>query len=62
MPRGKSGRIVVEVEPDLKGRLHATLALDGLTVKEWFVERAKDYVDTRAVLASRRKGARNGGQ
>ena len=62
MPRGRSGRIVVEVERELKGRLHATLALDGLTVKEWFVERATDYVQTRAVLATRRKGGRNGGQ
>ena len=57
MPRGKSGRIVVEVDEDLKGRLHATLALDGLTVKEWFVERAEHYVDSRAALAVRRKGA-----
>jgi hypothetical protein len=59
MPRGPSGRIVVQVEPELKGRLHATLAMDGLTVKEWFVMRATDYVKERAVLASRRKGARN---
>ena len=62
MPRGKSGRIVVEVERELKGRLHATLALEGRTVKEWFVERATDYVEDRAVLASRRKGVRNGGK
>lgn len=60
MPRGKSNRIVVEVEPELKGRLHATLAMDGLTVKEWFVDCATGYVRNRAVLASRRKGARNG--
>jgi hypothetical protein len=59
MPRGRSGRIVVEVEPELKGRLHATLAMDGLTVKEWFVTRATDYVRRRAVLASRPKGASN---
>jgi hypothetical protein len=54
--------MVVEVEPDLKGRLHATLALDGLTVKQWFVESATDYVERRGALASRRKGARNGGK
>jgi hypothetical protein len=62
MPRGPSGRIVVEVEQELKGRLHATLALDGLTMKDWFVERATDYVETRGVLASRRRGTRNGGR
>jgi len=60
MPRGRSGRIVVEVEQELKGRLHATLALDGLTVKQWFVDRATDYVESRAVLAPRRKGAGDG--
>ena len=51
MPRGRSGRMVVEVEKELKGRLHATLALDGLTVKEWFVEQASDYVKNRSVLS-----------
>ena len=59
MPRGKSGRIVVEVEQELKGRLHATLALDGLTVKQWFIERATDYVERRGALAPRRKGTRH---
>lgn len=52
MPRGRSGRIVVEVEKELKGRFHATLALDGLTVKEWFVEQASDYVESRSVLSA----------
>jgi len=62
MPRGKSGRIVVEVEQELKGRLHATLALEGLTVKQWFVDHATDYVERRGALAPRRKGARDGGK
>jgi hypothetical protein len=45
--------MVVEVEKELKGRLHATLALDGLTVKEWFVEQASDYVERRSALSPR---------
>ena len=52
MPRGASGRVVVEIEPELKGRLHATLALERRTLKEWFVEQASDYVARRSVLAN----------
>ena len=50
MPRGTSGRIVVLIEPELKRRLHAGLALEGRTLKQWFVERAKDYVANRSAL------------
>ena len=42
--RGKSGRIVLEVDPTFKHRLHAKLAGDGLTLKEWFVKRAEAYL------------------
>ncbi len=43
--RGKSGRIVLEVDPAFKHRLHARLASDGLTLKDWFVERAEAYLE-----------------
>ena len=52
MARGASGRVVVEIQPELKGRLHATLALEGRTLKDWFVKQASDYVATRSLLAS----------
>ncbi len=35
---------MIEVEPALKNRLHAHVALEGRTLKEWFVERAQDYL------------------
>ena len=41
---GNSGRVVVEVDPDLKKELHATLMRDGLTLKDWFVKSAEDYL------------------
>lgn len=45
MPVGDSGRIVLEVEPDLKRRLYSALALDHhLTLKDWFVARAREYL------------------
>ena len=42
--RGPSGRIVVEIEPGLKRHLYSRLAINGLTLKEWLVKHARDYV------------------
>ena len=43
MARGESGRIVIEIEPQTKKRLYASLALSGSTLKDWFLKRAADY-------------------
>lgn len=48
MARGPSKRIVVEVDdPELKRDLHAALAADDVTMKEWFQEYASKYLATR---------------
>lgn len=44
MSIGDSGRIVIEIEPDLKRALHATLGREGQTLKNWFVVRAEEYL------------------
>lgn len=44
MARGPSGRIVVEVPPELKRRLHSRLAGDGRSLKGWFVEHVNAYL------------------
>ena len=44
MSIGSSGRIVIEIDPDLKRGLHAALAKEGSTLKQWFVENAKGFV------------------
>ncbi len=44
MSRGNSGRIVLEVDPDLKRRLHAAVAGEGRSLKDWFVEQAIAYL------------------
>lgn len=44
MSRGPSGRIVLEVDPETKRELYATLAREGLTLKAWFLDRAREYV------------------
>lgn len=47
MARGPSGRLVIEVDPTLKRDLHAALAADGLTLKDWFLRRTAAYIAER---------------
>ncbi len=44
MSIGKSGRVVIEIDPKLKMALHAVLIKNGLTLKEWFVLAAENYL------------------
>lgn len=44
MSRGNSGRIVIEVEPELKRQLYASLERQGKTLKDWFLERAEAHL------------------
>ena len=45
MAIGSSGRIVIEVDPEHKQRLHKLLRANGTNVKEWFTDQAVDYLD-----------------
>ena len=47
MARGPSGRIVIEVDPALKRDLHAALAAEGLSLKDWFINRARQHIAER---------------
>lgn len=44
MSIGSSGRIVIEVDPEMKRQLYAALARNGLTLKEWFLQSADMYL------------------
>ena len=44
MSRGPSGRIVVEIDPQTKNELHAALALQGKTLKDWFLVCVSEYL------------------
>jgi hypothetical protein len=44
MAKGTSGRIVVEIEPTLKRRLYSSLAMENLTLKQWFILEAEKYL------------------
>ena len=47
MAVGSSGRVVVDLDPHLKRRLHAALLADGRTLKEWFLEKCEQYLADR---------------
>jgi len=47
MARGPSGRIVIEIDPELKRDLHSALVAEGSTLKDWFIENASDYLERR---------------
>jgi hypothetical protein len=47
MAQGPSGRIVVELEPELKRQLYASLAIDGLTFKQWLIAQTERYLSER---------------
>lgn len=38
MSIGNSGRLVIEIEPELKKELHAVLKKEGTNLKTWFLE------------------------
>jgi len=44
MSIGTSGRIVIEVEPEVKRQLYSTLAREGMTLKDWFLREAQNYM------------------
>lgn len=49
MARGDSGRVVIEVDPDLKSALYVALAADNTTLKAWFIREAGRYVQRRGL-------------
>ena len=44
MARGKSGRVVLEIDPELKRKLYATLEHQQQTMKDWFIREAEGLI------------------
>ncbi len=44
MPVGESGRIVIEIDPELKQELYGALSEEGLNLKQWFLNNANQYL------------------
>jgi len=48
MAKGPSGRIVIDLDPQFKREMHAALAADNLTLKDWFRSQANAYLAERS--------------
>lgn len=44
MAKSESGRMVLEVEPELKKALYLVLAMEQKTLKDWFVDKVQKHV------------------
>lgn len=44
MSIGSSGRVVVELDPQLKRQLYSALAARGMSLKEWLTLNAKQFL------------------
>lgn len=44
MSVGESGRIVLEIDPEMKKQLYQTLKSEGLNMKEWFLLQANQLL------------------
>lgn len=47
MVRGKSGRVVLEIDSQTKVRLYEALDKEGLTLKKWFAVQTAKYLQSR---------------
>jgi hypothetical protein len=46
MAVGTSGRIIIDLDPNMKKEIYQKLKSEGLTMKEWFESKAKsDFPD-----------------
>ena len=51
MSIGSSGRVVIEVDPDMKRQLYETLAKSQITMKEWFTNNAQRFIEDQTQMA-----------
>ena len=59
MAKGGSGRVVMEINPELKKELYSILALEQKTLKDWFIEQAEDFLKKKRVTNRKGRGANN---
>jgi len=53
MPVGKSGRIVIEIDPILKQELYQSLGKDDSNLKQWFLEQVDGYLAEKSQMPIR---------
>ena len=50
MPVGKSGRIVIEIDPDVKQELYESLGKENSSLKNWFLDNVDKYLAEKSKL------------
>ena len=50
MAKGTSGRLVIEIDPDLKKVLYQALGDEGLNLKQWFLSNVEEYLNRQTEL------------
>lgn len=50
MSIGTSGRVVIEIEPELKQELHSALRKEGKNLKSWFLENVDHFLMSKEQL------------
>ncbi len=50
MPVGKSGRIVIEIDPELKQELYQSLGKEDSSLKEWFLNNVEGYLSGKSQM------------
>lgn len=48
MAKGSSGRLVIEIDPELKKELYEALEKEELTLKDWFLKNAGQFLKDKA--------------
>ena len=51
MPVGPSGRIVIEIDPELKAQLYDALKAEHVSLKDWFLQHVEAYLANRIQLS-----------
>ena len=50
MAQGSSGRIVIEIEPELKQELYTALGSEHMNLKQWFLVNVDEFLRNRTQL------------
>ncbi len=45
MAIGRSGRIVLEIDPEVKKKIYSILTLESLTLKDWFLIKVQEKIE-----------------
>jgi hypothetical protein len=51
MSVGKSGRVVIEIEPEFKQELYDALGKEGRSLKSWFIENAETFLSAKGQIS-----------